>query len=127
MATQRIVVSALSDAGLEAPISPHFGRCPYFVVVDVEDGEVATVENVANPYYGNHQPGEVPGFVKSLGADVMVSGGMGGRAVAFFNQFGIDVATGASGTVGETLDCFLAGDLQGAAPCSESVAHGHAH
>jgi predicted Fe-Mo cluster-binding NifX family protein len=125
MTTQRIVVSVLADTGLSAPISPHFGRCPYFTVIDMEDGEVTAVENVTNPYFSNHQPGEVPGFIKSLDADVMMSGGMGGRAVAFFNQYGIDVATGATGTVQEALDCFLAGELQGAAPCTESDAHGH--
>jgi len=55
----------------------------------------------------------------------MLAGGMGGRAVAFFQQYGIEPATGAAGTVRESLARYLGGDLQGAAPCAESVEHGH--
>jgi predicted Fe-Mo cluster-binding NifX family protein len=121
----RIAISAETDQGLEAPISPHFGRCPYFILVEVEEQEVRAVEAVANPYYTRHQPGQVPGFIHSLGAQVMLSGGMGGRAVAFFRQYGIEAATGAAGTVRASLSSYLGGDLQGAAPCKESVEHGH--
>lgn len=55
----------------------------------------------------------------------MLSGGMGGRAIQFFNQFGIETATGASGTVKQAVEAFLAGNLQGASSCAESEAHGH--
>ena len=55
----------------------------------------------------------------------MLSGGMGGRAIQFFEELGIETATGASGTVREALEHFLGGKLKSAAPCAESVAHGH--
>ena len=53
----------------------------------------------------------------------MLTGGMGYRAVTFFEQYGIQPVTGASGTVRDAVDQFLNGQLTGAAPCSESVAH----
>ena len=56
---------------------------------------------------------------------VMLSGGMGGRAIQFFDQFGIQAATGATGTVRSALESYLGGELVGAAPCKESVEHGH--
>ena len=118
----KIAVSVLDNTGLEAQISPHFGRCPYFTLIEVDGRDVKSVETVANPYYANHQPGEVPGFIHTLGADVMLSGGMGGRAVAFFQDFGISPATGASGTAGQALNSYLNGELSGAAPCTE---HNH--
>ena len=121
----RIVIATLDADGLEANVSPHFGRCPYFMVVDLEGDEVRALKAVTNPFYPNHQPGEVPGFIHSLGAEVMLCGGMGGRAVAFFQQYGIEPVTGASGTVRESLGAYLGGDLQGAAPCAESIEHGH--
>ncbi len=121
----KIAISVLDASGLDAPISPHFGRCPYFTVVELDENEVRTVESVPNPYFANHQPGEVPGFINSLKADVMLSGGMGGRAVAFFQSFGITPATGASGIAREALQMYLAGNLSGAAPCAESIQHGH--
>ena len=121
----KIVVSSLDANGLASQVSPHFGRCPYFTVVNVEDQKILDVETVVNPFYANHQPGQVPGFVNDLGAQVMLSGGMGGRAVTFFQQFGIEPATGAGGTVQDALSQYLAGNLSGAVPCSESDNHGH--
>ena len=123
--TTRIAISVGTDQGLDAPISPHFGRCPYFAVVEVEGQDILGVEMVANPYFPNHEPGQVPAFIHGLNATVMLSGGMGGRAVAFFQQFGIEPATGAGGTVREAVARYLDGGLRGAAACNESVEHGH--
>lgn len=124
--TTRIAVSVGTNGGLEAPVSAHFGRCPFFVVAEVEDDhKIVKVETVTNPYYPNHEPGQVPAFIHSLGADVMLSGGMGGRAVEFFRQFGIEPATGAGGTVREAIAGYMGGDLTDATPCDESVAHKH--
>jgi predicted Fe-Mo cluster-binding NifX family protein len=121
----RIAISAGESKGLDSPVSPHFGRCPFFVLVDVEGQEVKAIQTVPNPYYGHHEPGQVPGFVHSQKADVMLTGGMGGRAVGFFGQYGIQAVTGAAGSVRHALEQFLSGDLAGAAPCRESVEHGH--
>jgi predicted Fe-Mo cluster-binding NifX family protein len=121
----RIAVSADSKNGLDSVVSPHFGRCPYFVLVDLEDHDVTGVQEVDNPYYGHHQPGQVPALINSLGANVMLTGGMGGRAIMFFEQFGIEGVTGAYGTVRQSVERYLGGQLRGAAPCKESAAHGH--
>jgi predicted Fe-Mo cluster-binding NifX family protein len=121
----RVAISADNSNGLDSVVSPHFGRCPYFVLVDLEGQEVKAVQAISNPYYGNHQPGQVPGFIHSQGANVMLTGGMGRRAIMFFEEYGIEAATGASGTVRHTLEQYLGGALQGAAPCRESVAHAH--
>jgi len=122
----RVAVSADNDNGLDSVVSAHFGRCPYFVLVDLEEREVERVRAVPNPFYGSHQPGQVPGFIHSQGVNVMLTGGMGGRAITFFQQYGIQPATGAAGTVRRALEHYLRGGLQEAAPCRESVEHGHA-
>ena len=123
----RIAVSTETDAGLDAPVAGHFGRCPFFTLIDLEAERIQAVQVVANPYFPNHEPGQVPQFVHAQGADAMLTGGMGGRAVAFFEQYGIRPVTGASGTVRQSLERFQRGELAGWAPCSESVAHGHGH
>jgi len=120
----RIAISTADDRGLDAAVSPHFGRCPYFVLVDLHEREVTAVSIVPNPHYGNHQPGQVPQFIHQQGADVMLTGGMGGRALAFFAEYGIQAATGANGSVRQALEQYLGGQLQSAQPCRESVAHG---
>ena len=121
----RIAVSADNKNGLDSVVSPHFGRCPHFVLVDLDDHAVKEVREVENPYYGHHQPGQVPAFIQSLGADVMLTGGMGGRAIMFFQQLGIEGVTGAYGTVRQSVERYLGGQLKGAAPCKESEEHGH--
>jgi predicted Fe-Mo cluster-binding NifX family protein len=119
----RIAVSAESDQGLESAVSHHFGRCPYFVIVEVVGTEVTEINVVQNPFFAGHEPGMVPGFIHDQGADVMLSGGMGRRAIDFFSQYGIKPATGASGTVRTALDQYLGGKMTLAEPCRESVEH----
>ena len=121
----RIAVSADTKQGLDSVVSPHFGRCPHFILVDMDGHNVRAVEEVDNPFYGHHQPGQVPGFINSLGAGVMLTGGMGNRAIMFFQQFGIEGVTGAYGTVRQSVEGYLGGQLQGAEPCKQSQEHGH--
>jgi predicted Fe-Mo cluster-binding NifX family protein len=121
----RVAISAGENNGLDSAVSPHFGRCPFFVLVDFQEGQVATTQTIPNPYYSQHQPGQVPGFIHSQRVDVMLTGGMGGRAIAFFEQYGIEAATGASGTVRHALEQYMGHQLQQAEPCHESVEHNH--
>jgi predicted Fe-Mo cluster-binding NifX family protein len=121
----KIAVTAETSQGLGSVVAHHFGHAPYFILVDVEDGEVTATQDVPNPFLNGHAPGQVPGFIKEQNADVMLSGGMGGRAIQFFEQAGIKAATGATGTVRQALENYFGGKLTEAAPCDESVAHGH--
>ena len=121
----KIAVTAENNNGLESLVAQHFGHAPFFMLVDVENDQVNAVQAVANPYATAHQPGEIPTFIKLQNADVILSGGMGGRAIQFFEQAGIKAATGANGTVRQALEHYFGGKLNGAAPCDESVAHGH--
>jgi predicted Fe-Mo cluster-binding NifX family protein len=121
----RIAISADDRSGLDSVVSPHFGRCPHYILVDVDGHEVRAVNATDNPYYGQHAPGVVPRFIHSQGVDVMLTGGMGGRAIAFFEQLGVEAVSGAAGTVRRTLELHLGGQLRGVQPCRESIEHGH--
>ena len=122
----RIAFSAASDEGLKSPISQHFGRCPFYIFIDLdEDNKVVEVNAITNAHAKKHDPGQLPAYIRDQGVNVMISGGMGGRAVNFFHQYDINVATGASGSVEESLANYLNGNLRGDAPCADSVAHGH--
>ena len=121
----RIAISAQTSNGLDSVVAQHFGRCEYFAIVDVEGKEVQTIEVIENPFFTGHQVGQVPTFINEQKANVMLSGGMGGKAIQFFEQFGIEAATGASGTVRAALDAYFGGGLSEAAACAESVEHGH--
>ena len=126
----RIAISAETNDGLESAVAHHFGRCPYFALVDLDGNDVQAIEVIDNPFYASHQPGQVPAFIREQNANVMLSGGMGRRAIDFFQQMGIQAATGVSGTVRNALESYLGGEVNDAAPCQESVEHhenGHHH
>lgn len=117
----KIAFSAESAQDLDSPMSHHFGRCPYFVIVNLDkDNEIKEIQNVPNPFFESHSPGEVPAFISKQDVNVMISGGMGQKAVDFFSQYGVKVATGASETVKISLNKFLSGELSGYSPCSHS-------
>jgi predicted Fe-Mo cluster-binding NifX family protein len=120
---KRIAFTSEENTGLNAQMSMHFGRCPYYIIVDVEGKEIKKVEAVANPYFNNHTPGVVPQFINELKANVIIAGGMGPRAVDMFQGFGIEVATGVDGKVENVLKAYLEGKVQGIVPC----AHDHPH
>jgi predicted Fe-Mo cluster-binding NifX family protein len=121
----RIAVSAETNQGADSQVAHHFGRCPFFALVQVDGEEIQSVTMIENPYFASHQPGQVPGFIKEQKAEVMISGGMGRRAIQFFDQFAIKPISGASGTVSEAVVCYLEGKITGASSCAESEAHAH--
>ena len=121
----RIAISVQTSNGLESIVAQHFGRCPFFAIVDVEGKEIKAVKIIDNPFFSGHQVGQVPSFIRDQKAAVMLSGGMGGRAIQFFKDFEIGVSTGASGTILQTVEMYLDGGLNEAAPCAESIEHGH--
>jgi len=115
----RIVFSVNNNNGIESEVSAHFGKCPYFLVIDVEEsGAVKNTEAVSNPYFSGHSPGVVPEFIAELGADIMISGGMGPKAIEYFEKLNIKVFTGAQGSVKSNLAKFLENKLSSASPCS---------
>lgn len=117
MRSYRVAISVDSDQRLDAQVAAHFGRCPFFTVVDVKDEKIVSARSVANPYFHAHEPGQVPAFIASLEVDVMLSGGMGGRAAEMFAQSGIEAVTGAAGTARDALAAYLSKALSGATPC----------
>lgn len=122
----RIAVTADEDRGLESPVGQHLGRSAYITFVDVEQGEFFEVDVRPNPQCQGHQHGAVPAFVRDEGAQVMISGGMGRHANALFERYGIQRASGASGTVRQAIEDYLAGKLNQVVPC-EGGPHHHEH
>lgn len=91
-------------------VSPHFGRCPSFTILDIENGELVKKEVVANP---GHSPGFIPQFLHEKGVRAIIAGGMGMRATGFFDELGIETIVGISGKISEVIDQLLKGTLKG--------------
>lgn len=83
----RICVPTDTDEGIEAAISRHFGRAPYFSVVDTANGEVASVAN-RHVEHGHGQCDPV-GQLSTLAPDAVVVAGIGGKALGRLAAAGI--------------------------------------
>ena len=91
-------------------VSAHFGRCPLFTFVDIEDGKVVAKEVISNP---GHEPGYIPEFLHQKGVECIIAGGMGMRATGFFENYGIKTIVGVWGKVDEVIDKLVQGKLEG--------------
>jgi predicted Fe-Mo cluster-binding NifX family protein len=76
----------------EGKLALHFGHCESFSLFDVEEGKIAKAESVDAP---PHQPGLLPRWLAERGTNVVIAGGMGGRARGLFAEAGIEVVVGA--------------------------------
>lgn len=118
---------AVSSTGpdLEATVSPRFGRCPYFVIV-----ETATMshEAISNTSAGNPSGAGIAAAqeVANRGVDAVLSGRFGPNASQVLSQVGIRMVTGASGTVKQTVEAFKNGGLSEAssAPVGQGMGYG---
>ena len=93
-------------------LSPHFGHCEEFALIDVdsEKKEVLKEERVPAPA---HEPGLLPGWLAERGTNIIIAGGMGGRAQGLFASQNIEVLVGAPvEDPGVIARAYLAGTLQ---------------
>lgn len=90
-------------------VSQHFGHCESFVVFETKGNEIVNTKNHPNP---GHRPGYLPVFLKELGVNIIIAGGMGGGAITLFEENNIKVITGASGKTKDVVQKFLEGELK---------------
>ncbi len=91
-------------------VSAHFGRCPAFTILDIDDGRVVGKEVIENP---GHQPGFIPQFLHAKGVNCIIAGGMGPRAAEIFSALGMDAIVGVEGKVSDAVQLLLQGRLRG--------------
>jgi predicted Fe-Mo cluster-binding NifX family protein len=107
----RIVITS-EGKGLEDSVSMHFGRCPYFIVVETDGGDMKSHKAVENPYFENHVPFAVPEFISKLRPDVLITGGIGPRALQVFESMNIKVIHGFSGKNSEAVERYMKGGIE---------------
>ena len=97
--------------GLEAQVDQRFGRCPYFVIVDAETGElVKSMPNSGMTAAGGAGP-QSARQLSQEGVEAVALGHVGPNAAAALKAAGISVYGGVTGTVGETWQQYHDGKL----------------
>lgn len=104
----RLCIPTRDDSGREATRSEHFGRAPYYAVVDTDTSDVEVVENESDHHGGSTQP---PVFVANLDVDAVVVEELGERSMSVFEKRGIDVYRASQTDVESLVDAFERGAL----------------
>lgn len=118
----KLCIPTLGSGGLSDLVSEHFGRAPMFIVVNMMNNEVHMVANTGEHFGGL---GNVPELIAGAGAEVLICSGLGPRAITAFEQLGIEVYVGASGTVQDAIRAFQAGELVEASDATACKEHRH--
>ncbi len=112
----KVCVIAVPVAG--GRLCMHFGHCDQFALLDVDttDMKIVNTRQIDPP---PHEPGLLPRWLHEQGVNLVIAGGMGGRAQNIFAEQGIDVVVGAPAESPKDLVAsYLDGSLQtGANTC----------
>lgn len=121
----RIVVPAVDKSGLNAQLAEHFGRAPYFVVVELDEkGEVSEVKTVPN--IGEHAGGrgQTHDNILELQPNAIIVYRMGPRGLSTFQSAGVAVLRANANTVSEVIAAYKDDRLQ---ELTEGCHHAHYH
>jgi len=104
-------------------VSAHFGRCPTFSILNIENNKVIQIESVQNP---GHEPGAIPKFLHQKGVECIIAGGMGARAEMFFKEYNIQTIVGIDGKIEDVIKELEKGTLKGGQSlCSPGAGKGY--
>ena len=106
----KICVSAVANS-LDAQLDPRFGRCPYFVIVDLESMQFEAIPNNASGAMGGAGI-QAAQTIAGKGVAVLITGNVGPNAFQALSAAGIKIVTGAFGTVRESVEKFKRGELR---------------
>ena len=105
-----------------APVCARFGHASQFVFFNVDPKTTQFQgEEVVNA--APHHPGLLPRWLAKRGVNVILAGGMGGRARELLDRQGVTVVTGGQeGNPKRVVELYLAGQLATAAnPCDHET------
>jgi predicted Fe-Mo cluster-binding NifX family protein len=106
----KICVSATANS-LEASLDPRFGRCLYLVIVNSETMEFEAYPNLAADSTGGAGI-KIAQTIANEGVKVVITGNVGPNAFGVLSAVGIEIVTGAFGTVREVVEKFKRGELK---------------
>ena len=109
----KIAISS-TGPGIESQVDTRFGRCVYFVIVNIDGNEIKEEKSIENP--GVNMPGgagiSAAQIVANEKVKAVVSGNVGPKAFYVLNSLGIEIYQAVPGTVKENAEKLLRNELQ---------------
>jgi predicted Fe-Mo cluster-binding NifX family protein len=109
----RIVIPVSDDRGIDAQLSQHFGRAPFYAIIDLdEEGHVigkGTIANTSEHFGGVGLP---PDRILQLKPKALITYGLGPKALRVFQDAGVAVLRTEANTVKEVVRAYNNNELQ---------------
>jgi predicted Fe-Mo cluster-binding NifX family protein len=117
----KVCVTAGAE-GLDAPVDPRFGRCPFFVLVNTESMAAESVPNASASATGGAGI-QAAQMLVNLGAGALITGNIGPNAMQTLSVAGIKVYQQSGGRVRDAVEQFKRGELASVSAAT-APAHG---
>jgi len=105
---------AISSIGknLESEVDARFGRCNYFLIVNIEDKKIKSVKVINNTAVSQIGGAGISAaeIVANEEVNAVITANLGPRAFSVFNQFGIKIYQG-QGKIKDVVQKFIEGKL----------------
>lgn len=108
--TMKIAISSQGQA-ISSAVDQRFGRAKYFVVCDTDSTDIAVHDNAQNLQAAQVAGVQAGKNVVDLEVAAVITGNVGPKAFAVLTAGGVDVYTGARGTIAEAIEQFKRGEL----------------
>jgi len=109
----RLVIPTLDENGLDSQLSEHFGRAPYFTVVDLNEyGGVVNQRTIVNDSEHFGGVGLPPDRILQLKPHALITYGMGPKALAIFQDAKVAVLQTNASTVRDVVEAYNKNKLE---------------
>jgi len=105
----KLAVSSTTN-NLEGPLDPRFGRCEYLLIVNSETMQFEAILNAA-ANSGGGAGIQTAQLMADKGVKTVITGNVGPNAFKALSAAGIEIITGAVGTVREVVEKFNRGEF----------------
>ncbi|MCW3999208.1 MAG: NifB/NifX family molybdenum-iron cluster-binding protein [Candidatus Bathyarchaeota archaeon] len=95
----------------QGQLDPRFGRCPYLLIIDTETHQYEALPNMAASAGGGAGI-QAAQTIANRGAKALITGNVGPNAFRALRAAGIEIYIEATGSIGEVLAKFKAGQLR---------------
>ncbi len=117
----RLLIPSNDSDGIS--VADHFGRAPFFVIVDLDEHGKVTKKSVQQNTSGHMGgKGHTHENVMAYSPHVVIVQGMGPRGLRSFETHDVAVLQSRSDFVDDTIAAYLRGDLQ---ELTEGCSHAH--
>ena len=109
----KITVSA-TEGSLNADIDMRFGRCPYYIIFEIEENKIKGHEILKNIADQEMRGAGITAaqIVVNKETNIVITGNVGPKSFSVLSASGIKIISGVNGNVKDAVEKYLRGELK---------------